>query len=317
MPDFVTRTSQHIAFMSSPTLLILAAGMGSRYGGLKQMDPMGPNGETVLDYSVYDAIRAGFKRVVFIIRRDFAEAFQAGIGARFAGKIEVDYAYQALDDLPAGFTVPEGRSKPWGTSHAIRAARDLINGPFAVINADDFYGRDSYERAASFLQNNHAADVKEHYAMVGYQLENTLSDHGDVNRGICRTDDSGFLSGVEEVVKIQREADGVVMGNYLDGTRREVPAGSIVSMNFWAFSHAFMHHIEDHFTRFLKDHGTEEKSECYIPTVVDEFIHNGQADCAVLPTTSAWFGVTYPDDKPHVVANIRALIDAGEYPVSL
>jgi hypothetical protein len=186
-----------------------------------------------------------------------------------------------------------------------------------VINADDFYGRDSYERAASFLQNNHAADGKEHYAMVGYQLENTLSDHGDVNRGICRTDDSGFLSGVEEVVKIQREADGLVMGNYLDGTRREVPAGSIVSMNFWAFSHAFMHHIEDHFTRFLKDHGTQEKSECYIPTVVDEFIHNGQADCAVLPTTSSWFGVTYPDDKPHVVANIRALIDAGEYPVSL
>lgn len=303
--------------MSSPTLLILAAGMGSRYGGLKQMDPMGPNGETVLDYSVFDAIRAGFTRVVFIIRRDFAEAFQAGIGARFEGKIQVEYAYQALDDLPAGYSVPEGRTKPWGTTHAIRAARELIDGPFAVINADDFYGRDSYVQAAKFLTQPELTDGVEHYAMVGYQLENTLSDHGDVNRGICRTDEKGFLSGVEEVVKIQREDDGTVRGNYLDGSRKEVPAGSIVSMNFWAFSANFMEQIEDHFTRFLAAHGTEEKSECYIPTVVDEFIHKGQADCAVLPTSSSWFGVTYPDDKPHVVANIQALIAAGEYPASL
>lgn len=303
--------------MSSPTLLILAAGMGSRYGGLKQMDPMGPNGETVLDYSVFDAIRAGFTRVIFIIRRDFAEAFQAGIGARFEGKIKVEYAYQALDDLPEGFSVPEGRTKPWGTTHAIRAARKLIDGPFAVINADDFYGRDSYVQAAKFLTKATAADGVEHYAMVGYQLENTLSDHGDVNRGICRTNQTGYLSGVEEVVKIQREDDGTVRGNYLDGTRNEVPAGSFVSMNFWAFSAAFMAQIEDHFTRFLQAHGQEEKSECYIPTVVDEFIHKGQADCLVLPTNSSWFGVTYPDDKPHVVANILALIDAGEYPASL
>ena len=303
--------------MSSPTLLILAAGMGSRYGGLKQMDPMGPHGETVLDYSVYDAIGAGFQRVVFIIRRDFAEAFQSGIGARFTGKIEVDYAYQALDDLPAGFSVPEGRSKPWGTSHAIRAARDLISGPFAVINADDFYGRDSYERAARFLQSPPARNGKEHYAMVGYQLENTLSDHGDVNRGICRCDADGYLAGVEEVVKIQRSDDARVYGNHLDGTRREVPAGSIVSMNFWAFSAAFFPQLEDHFTRFLQQHGQEEKSECYIPTVVDEVIHNGLADCAVLPTSSSWFGVTYPEDKAHVVANIRALIEAGEYPTMI
>lgn len=303
--------------MSSPTLLILAAGMGSRYGGLKQMDPMGPNGETVLDYSVFDAIRAGFTRVVFIIRKDFAEAFQAGIGARFEGKIEVAYAYQSLDDLPAGYTVPTGRTKPWGTTHAIRAARDLIKGPFAVINADDFYGRDSYVKAAEFLRSTTADDGVEHYSMVGYQLEKTLSDHGDVNRGICRTNQNGFLVGVEEVVKIQREDDGTVRGDYLDGSRREVPAGSIVSMNFWAFSAAFMAHIEDHFINFLAAHGQEEKSECYIPTVVDEFINNGQADCAVLPTSSSWFGVTYPDDKPHVVANIQALIQAGEYPSSL
>jgi hypothetical protein len=303
--------------MHSPTLLILAAGMGSRYGGLKQMDPMGPNGESVLDYSVFDAIRAGFHRVIFIIRKDFADAFQASVGARFAGKIEVAYAYQSLDDLPAGFSVPADRTKPWGTSHAIRAARHLINGPFAVINADDFYGRDAYTRAAAFMRQPVASDGIDHYAMVGYQLENTLSDHGDVNRGICRSDEHGFLSSVEEVVKIQREADGLIHGNYLDGTRREVPAGSIVSMNFWAFHASFITHLEDHFLRFIAAHGNEEKSECYIPTVVDELIRTRHADCAVLPTSSSWFGVTYPGDKPHVVANIRALIDAGEYPEAL
>jgi len=303
--------------MSSPTLLILAAGMGSRYGGLKQMDPMGPNCETVLDYSVFDAIRAGFQRVVFIIRRDFAEAFQSGIGARFAGKIEVGYAYQSLDDLPEGFSVPAGRTKPWGTTHAIRAARHLINGPFAVINADDFYGRDAYERAAAFLLRPRTQDATEHYAMVGYDLTKTLSDHGDVNRGICRTDENGFLSAVEEVVKIQREADGTIHGNYLNGERRPVPADAIVSMNFWAFDPSFMARIEEEFLHFLQERGQEEKSECYIPTVVDALIRSGRADCAVLPTTSSWFGVTYPEDKPHVVANIQGLIAAGAYPTSL
>lgn len=303
--------------MSSPTLLILAAGMGSRYGGLKQMDPMGPNGETVLDYSVFDAIRAGFKRVIFIIRKDFAESFQATVGARFAGKIEVEYAYQSLDDLPAGFTVPEGRTKPWGTTHAIRAARHLVDGPFAVINADDFYGRDSYQRAVTFLEQSSAQDGIEHYAMVGYELLKTLSDHGDVNRGICRSDARGFLASVEEVVKIQREADGVIYGDYLNGERREVPADSLVSMNFWAFQASFLTRIEEEFTLFLQQRGQEEKSECYIPTVVDSLIRRQQADCAVLPTSSSWFGVTYPDDKPHVVANIQALIAAEEYPSSL
>ena len=303
--------------MSSPTLLILAAGMGSRYGGLKQMDPMGPNGETVLDYSVFDAIRAGFTRVVFIIRHDFAEVFQAGIGARFKDKIEVAYAYQSLDDLPDGYTVPAGRTKPWGTTHAIRAARELIHGPFAVINADDFYGRDSYVKAAEFLTTTPVDTTRDHYAMVGYQLENTLSDYGDVNRGVCATDENGLLKNVEEVVKIQRESDGVVRGIYLNGEKREVPAGSIVSMNFWAFSASFMGAIEAHFTRFLAKHGNEEKSECYIPTVVDEFINNGQADCAVLKTSSSWFGVTYPADKAYVVENIKALIEANEYPDSL
>jgi len=291
--------------------------MGSRYGGLKQMDPMGPNGETVLDYSVYDAIRAGFGRVVFIIREDFAEAFRQGVGSRFADVIEVDYAFQKLDDLPDGFTVPEGRTKPWGTAHAIRAARHLVKHSFAVINADDFYGSDAYERAAAFLAAPRTENEKAHYAMVGYPLINTLSDHGDVNRGICTRDADGLLTGVEEYVKIERDADGVVRGNALDGTRREVCEKSPVSMNFWAFTHCFIGHLETEFTEFLKSFGTVEKSENYIPTVVDALIRGGKADCAVLDTTSQWFGVTYPDDKKHVVASIRKLIESGDYPAEL
>lgn len=300
-----------------PTLLVLAAGMGSRYGGLKQIDPMGPNGETVLDYSVYDAIRAGFGRVVFIIREDFAEAFKQGVGARFADRIQVDYAYQKLDDLPAGFSLPAGREKPWGTAHAIRAARDVVKESFAVINADDFYGSDAYVQAAKFLTTPHPEEGKAHYAMVGYPLINTLSDHGDVNRGICTRNADGLLSGVEEYVKIEREADGKVRGNALDGTRKEVCEVTPVSMNFWAFSHGFYNHLEEDFTNFLTAFGKVEKSEYYIPTVVDALIRSGKADCAVLDTTSHWFGVTYPDDKEHVVASIRKLIEAGEYPADL
>ena len=291
--------------------------MGSRYGGLKQMDPMGPNGETVLDYSVYDAVRAGFGRVVFIIREDFAEAFRQGVGARFADRIQVDYAFQKLDDVPEGFSVPTSRTKPWGTAHAVRAARDLINEPFAVINADDFYGADAYVRAAEFLKNPRTGHTKAHYAMVGYPLVNTLSDHGDVNRGICTRDDNGLLSTVEEYVKIEREADGVVRGNSLDGSRREVCEKSPVSMNFWLFSRDFYDHLEVEFAHFIKDFGQLEKSENYIPTVVDALIRSGKADCSVLDTTSHWFGVTYPDDKPHVVESIRQLIAAGEYPEDL
>ena len=204
-----------------PTLLVLAAGMGSRYGGLKQMDPMGPNGETVLDYSVYDAIRAGFGRVVFIIREDFAEAFKQGVGARFADRIQVDYVFQKLDDLPEGFSVPEGRVKPWGTAHAVLAARHSVKEHFAVINADDFYGADAYQRAASFFSN--LPDGTDHaMAMVGYPLENTLSDHGNVNRGICKIDEEGFLANFDEVLNIECEDAGVVRGDALDGKRHAV-----------------------------------------------------------------------------------------------
>lgn len=299
-----------------PTLLVLAAGMGSRYGGLKQMDPMGPNGETVLDYSVYDAIRAGFGKVVFIIREDFAEAFKQGVGARFADRIEVDYVFQKLDDLPEGFGIPEGRQKPWGTSHAVRAARHAVKEHFAVINADDFYGADAYQRAASFFSSL-PEGVTNEMAMVGYPLENTLSDHGHVNRGICKIDEQGFLTNVEEYLNIEREDDGHVRGNALDGKRHVVPAGSLVSMNFWAFGPDFFGQLEEAFTRFMMESGDQLKSECYIPTVVDHLIHGGHSQCPVLKTTSQWFGVTYPDDKPFVVESIAKLIAEGEYPEKL
>jgi NDP-sugar pyrophosphorylase family protein len=290
--------------------------MGSRYGGLKQIDPMGPNGETVLDYSVYDAIRAGFGRVVFIIREDFADAFREGIGARFADRIDVDYAFQRLDDLPAGFSVPEGREKPWGTAHAVRAARHAVRGHFAVINADDFYGQDAYLRAAAFFDSLPPDDGGA-MAMVGYPLENTLSDHGHVNRGICGIDGHGMLTNVEEYLDIEREGDGHVRGNALDGKRHIVPPGSLVSMNFWAFSPEFFPQLEAGFTRFLLESGSHLKSECYIPTVVDQLIHGGHAQCRVLRTTGSWFGVTYPADKPFVVESIRSLIAAGAYPETL
>lgn len=301
-----------------PTLLVLAAGMGSRYGGLKQMDPMGPNGETVLDYSVFDAIRAGFGRVVFVIREDFAEAFREGVGARFADRIQVDYAFQRLDDLPAGYSIPEGRVKPWGTAHAVRAARDIVNEPFAVINADDFYGCDAYRVAADyFIRTPASSNGVNHYAMVGYALDHTLSDHGDVNRGICQLRDAGLLSNVEEVLEIQRADDGTILGNGVDGKSHELPGDSIVSMNFWAFTESFFGQLEEEFVSFLDEQGGELKSECYIPTVVDSLISKGSADCQVLQTTANWFGVTYPDDKAFVVSSIAKLGKLGEYPSPL
>ncbi len=290
--------------------------MGSRYGGLKQLDPMGPNGEVILDYSVYDAIRAGFGKVVFIIRKDFEEAFKSAVGSRFAGKIEVDYAFQSLDDLPNGAAVPEGRVKPWGTAHAVRAARELVKEPFGVVNADDFYGADAFKKAADFLTATPAADGKEHYGMIGYPLKNTLSDHGDVNRGVCGIKD-GFLDSVEEYTKIKMEEDGVCRGDSLSGERKPVNPEELVSMNFWVFPASFINRIEDHFGTFIAEHGQELKSECYIPTVVDELIHDGKADCRVIETSANWLGVTYPSDKPAVVESIAQLVADGVYPANL
>ena len=296
-----------------PSLIVLAAGMGSRYGGLKQLDPMGPNGETVLDYSVFDAIRGGFDRVIFVIREDFAEAFKAGVGERFAGRVQVDYAFQRLDDLPSPFAVPADRTKPWGTSHAIRAARHLVDGPFAVINADDFYGRDAYFQASTFLERC----GEDRCGLVAYPLKNTLSDNGQVNRGICEVSPDGMLVGVEEVLKIKRDDDGVVVGDWLDGTRKEIDPDAPASMNFWAFPRSFMDSLEAEFLDFLRVHGDTATSEFYIPTAVDSLINQGKTKCEVLNTSSTWFGVTFPEDKPHVVASIAELISNGEYPADL
>lgn len=295
-----------------PTLLILAAGMGSRYGGLKQLDPMGPSGETVLDYSVFDAIRAGFGKVVFVIRRDFSDAFKEAVGDKFADRIEVAYAFQELTDLPEGFAVPEGREKPWGTAHAVRAARNDIDTPFAVINADDFYGQDAYQQLADYF-NNSNDEPELRTCMVGYRLENTLSEHGSVNRGLCQVKE-GSLQGVEEHSVIAKGEDGVIRGSNLTDQRVDLQASDIVSMNFWGFSPALFATLEAHFVDFLKAHGQEPKSECYIPTVIDDLIKSDQTNCVVIETSGSWFGVTYPDDKPFVQQSIQALIASGKYP---
>lgn len=290
------------------TLIVLAAGMGSRYGGLKQLDPMGPAGETVLDYSVFDAIRAGFDRVIFVIREDFAEAFHDGIGARFADRIKVEYAFQRIDDLPEPFIPPVERTKPWGTSHAILATRHLVDSPFAVINADDFYGRDAYVRASGFL----ATITTRQCGLVAYPLQNTLSDHGQVNRGICEVA-SGVLESVEEVLRIGREMDASITGEYLDGNRRTIAPNTLVSMNFWVFPADFMAALVEEFSKFLST-SIGMIGECYIPSVVDSLIRQGKMTCHVIETDASWFGVTYPEDKQPVVDAIRGLIVAGEYP---
>ncbi len=294
------------------SLLILAAGMGSRYGSLKQLDPMGPNGETVLDYSVYDAIRAGFTKVIFVIRRDFEEAFKSKIGSKFDGQIKVDYAFQELDDLPAGFTVPKGREKPWGTAHAVRAARNKITSPFAVINADDFYGQDAYERIAKYFSKEIKSEQL-HLCMIGYPLQNTLSEHGKVNRGVCHVKD-GVLHGVEEYLNVGRNTEGKILGDTPSETSVELPSSALVSMNFWGFTPALFDEIERDFTAFLKVHGQEAKSECYLPSVVNDLIQSQKAECKVVETDGNWFGVTYPEDKSFVQASIADLVEQGAYP---
>ena len=297
------------------SLLILAAGMGSRYGGLKQLEPMGPNGETVLDYSVFDAIRAGFTKVIFVIRRDFEALFKSTIGASFEDQIEVVYAFQELADLPKRFNVPEGREKPWGTAHALRAARDQIDAPFAVINADDFYGQDAYMQVAQyFAQDRDQSKLRS--CMVGYPLQHTLSTHGSVNRGICQVQHAALRS-VEEHSALARKADGTIRGHTLIGQSVEIAADAIVSMNFWGFTPTLLPRLEAIFIEFLNQHGQEMNSECYIPSVVDDLIRSRQTECAVIETSGTWFGVTYPEDKALVQAGIAARIAAGDYPHQL
>ena len=299
-----------------PTLVVLAAGMGSRYGGLKQVGPVGPSGETLLDYSVFDAERAGFGKVVFVIRKEFEAEFKEKVGSKYDGLIPVEYCFQDIADLPAPFTVPEGRVRPWGTAHAIRAARTAVSEPFAAINADDFYGRDAYEKLAAFLSAAPAEDGdKFHFAMVGYRLDLTLSDNGSVARGICDVRD-GKLASVKEMTKLVRAPGGAE--NREDEANPVRLAGDTrVSMNLWGFTPGLFAALEARFPAWLGKNGGAPKSEWYIPFVVDELIREGKADVSVLPTNSRWFGVTYREDKPFVTAEIGKLVAAGEYPSNL
>lgn len=297
-----------------PTLVVLAAGMGSRYGGLKQVDSVGPSGEAILDYSVFDAIRGGFGKVVFVIRKDFEAEFREKVGRKYEGLVAVDYCYQDLNDLPAPYALPEGRTKPWGTAHATRAARHAVKEPFAVINADDFYGRDAMAKLGAALSSVDPSSL--HFFMVGYRLDLTLSENGSVARGICDISADGMLKGVTEMTKLVRAGDAAE--NREDEAHPvRVPLDARVSMNCWGFTPRLFDELEARFAKFLAARGAEMKSEWYIPFVVDELIKEGKADCRVLPTDSSWFGVTYREDKPFVVSEIRKLVEAGEYPANL
>ena len=300
-----------------PTLLVLAAGMGSRYGSLKQMDGLGPCGEAIIDYSIYDAIQAGFGKVVFVIRHSFADAFkQIYSPERFGGKIDVEFVYQELDYLPEGFSVPEGREKPWGTNHAVMMAKDVIHEPFAVINSDDFYGREGFQVVADFLRRVEGCRGK--YALVGYFLKNTLSEFGSVSRGVCELDDNACLSTVTERTAIQRKADGKVY--YAEkGQDHEVSEDSVVSMNFWGFTPDYFSWSEELFKVFLASDNvkTNPKAEFFIPYVADVLIKRHDASFKVLNCDAKWFGVTYKEDRPDVVAKIGRLIEQGVYPRSL
>jgi NDP-sugar pyrophosphorylase family protein len=286
-----------------PTLLVLAAGLGSRYGGLKQMDPVGPAGETVLDYAVFDAARVGFGRVLFVIRKEFEAEFRAAVTAKYAGRIAVDFVFQSLDRLPEGFDVPPAREKPWGTGHAVWCAASALSGPFAVINADDFYGANSFARLAAFLGQASGPA----YAMVGFRLANTLSENGTVSRGVCAERD-GRLEAITEVKAIAR---GDV------GPGRRFTGHEIVSMNFWGFTPAIFDGLDEGFRSFLSFAISDPKAEFYLPAAVSALIAKGSAAVHVLPSDDAWFGITYQEDRPHVAAAVAALVARGVYPAPL
>lgn len=296
-----------------PTLVILAAGMASRYGSMKQTASFGPSGETIMDYSIYDAIRAGFGKIVFIIREEFAENFKAIFEPKLKGRVETDYVYQSLDSFTGGRPVPEGRTKPWGTAHAVLCCKGKVNEPFAVINADDYYGRDAFVKAYNFLTTQCNEQT---YCIVGYELKNTLSDNGSVSRGVCEVDSENNLTDINERTSIFRGENGKI--TYEDATGlHEVSEDSLVSMNYLCFAPGFIDLCEDQFHRFLDEHGNEAKSEFFIPLATKEFIQTGKGVVKVIPTSAKWFGVTYKEDAPGVQASIDALVKAGEYPQNL
>ena len=297
-----------------PTLFVLAAGMGSRYGGLKQLDGLGPNGETIMDYSIFDAIRGGFGKLVFVIRKSFEQDFAEKIISKYKDHIPVELVFQELDNLPAGFKCPEGREKPWGTNHAVLMGKDVINEPFAVINADDFYGKDSFAVLGKELAA--MTGTENQYCMVGYRVGNTLSESGSVARGVCETNKENFLTGVVERTAIER-TDGEIQFTDENGQKVILHENTPVSMNMWGFTPDYFKHSETSFINFLNANQGNLKSEFFIPLTVNELITSGTSTVKVLDTTSKWFGVTYADDRQGVVDKIQALITAGEYPNKL
>ena len=305
--------------MNKPVLVVLAAGMGSRYGGLKQMDSVAGHGQSIIDYSIYDARRAGFEKVIFVIKRALEEDFRRLVGDRIARGIQVEYAFQELDDLPAGYAVPAGRKKPWGTTHAVLAARDLIHGPFAVINSDDYYGPEAFRLIYDFLSTQDEAAVPQRYAMVSYLLGNTVTDNGSVARGVCRVGEDGLLREVAEHTRIEK--DGSDARSTLDGgeTWVPLPGSTPVSMNFWGFQRSFVDEGEARFPEFLDRILAEnpEKGEFYLPLLVSRLIGEGKAQVQVLPSEDKWYGVTYREDKPGVVAALADMTARGLYPENL
>ncbi len=296
---------------SSPTLLVLAAGMGSRYGGLKQIDPVGPGGETIIDYSIFDALRAGFGKLVFIIRKDIEQQFREIVGTRFEKRVAVEYVFQALEDIPPRFTVPAGRTKPWGTTQAILLAADAIHEPFAAINADDFYGADGYRSLAGHLTSG-----SPDYSMVGFVLRNTLSDFGSVARGVCQVSADGYLEHIAELTKVERDGNGA-RNTDAAGAVTKLTGDEPVSMNMWGFTPQVFDQLRENFEKFLEGSAADLKAECYIPNTVGELVRSGQARVKVLRSRDSWFGVTYREDRPRVVDSIRRLIAEGAYPERL
>jgi dTDP-glucose pyrophosphorylase len=296
-----------------PTLLVLAAGMGSRYGGNKQLDQVGPSGETIIDYSIYDAIRAGFGRIVFVIRRDIEEQVKERFVEKLKGKIEVDYVFQEITNLPEGVKVAPDRQKPWGTSHAILVTEPKIKEPFGVINADDYYGVESFRILRDFLVNDTDPD---NYCIVGYKLGNTLSEHGHVNRGVCRVDEKGFLVNIAEVHQIEKTSDGAVAPGE-DGIALKFTGNEVVSMNLWGFKPSCYSYLGKEFRNFINNSGMDLKSELDIPTSIDKFVKNGEITIQILMSNDRWFGVTYREDKPFVIENINRMVKEDIYPSSI
>ena len=302
--------------MKKPVLVVMAAGMSSRYGSLKQIDPVGNHGQLIIDYSIYDAVRAGFERVVFIIKKENDADFRAAIGDRIAKKIPVSYAYQDLSDLPDGFSVPDGRVKPWGTTHAVLAARDILNGPFAVINADDYYGPEAFRVIYEQLTTHPEGDE---YAMVSYLLGNTVTEHGGVTRGICEVSRDGYLNGITERMGIEKYGSNARFSDDGGATYTELPGSTVVSMNFWGFTGGFIDHAKRMFPQFLAKTVTEDalKGEFYLPAAVAQLLSEGAARVKVLKSGDQWFGVTYREDKPSVMRAIARLTEEGVYPDDL